>query len=200
MDWRSIEESIIEEAEKYGFEFDQVSLWRSNGIHYESVSIEDWRATGNLTYIIERRKLVYDDMYWNIMDIEPEQYVDCQSENNDAFSTPSYRIERATINGAAAFTKNFISEVVNRFDLSLLAFQKKTPELSRYIIEYPDDYMDGNIPLRVLAYLDMRDFRVAKSLARKSIREDDKVLGRQNMFTPLSRADRYFLERFLERQ
>lgn len=161
-------QKIKAEAKKEGYKVYAQNIYKKDGENF--ISMVFLFLQNKIGYDIRIKKYVYDDIFWEIMNMSSNSRERESLRVNGAFTSPSIILESNSIelsedlDGLAKHLVMRIKEVVGDF------LNKHT--VAEYAIENAGNIFNGD-ELQCIAYVDMGEYERAKEIAKAAVRNGD---------------------------
>lgn len=178
-------EAVIKTAAKgHGFKMVSGIIWAIDSDWFNTCSPFISRKQGKIYYDVDVKKMVYDELFWDIMDMSDNRNARTSLRANGAFVSPSLRISQGVLDVGEPFDE-LAEELISCLIKSLADFKATVDNLSQHIVENPGDGYLRDTVLESLAYLDLGDIDSAKQIARDHFGKGRFVNGRKDFFERL---------------
>ena len=173
---------IKSNAGKNGFKTISTAVYRiADPVIYDSYFIT--RARTTFAYRVEIKKLSYDNLFWNIMDMADNAKASTSLRVNGAFVSPF-----VTLKAAELELSDDIHAISNKYweiILSTIESSKKIAEdVNAYVLNEMGVHAYREVMLS-LAYLDSGEVEKAKDIATEFLGDSGYVNGRKDFFERL---------------
>ena len=128
-----------------------------------------------LLIMVEIKKYIYDDFFWDIMNMSGNKKLGDSFRANGVFVSPSIMIKRKILE-PLHYSEKLLRELVNDVQIEIDSFVEEN-DINEYILRKADLIEERKLPdgdtLKCLAYCDVGKIDEAKELAKQRIRQGD---------------------------
>jgi len=157
---------IKEFAKKEGYKVRDYSIFKKIGENFMDMAFNFIDGT-KIGYSIGIKKYVYDDIFWEIMNMSENSKESESLRSVGAFTSPTIFLERDSFELIEDFDA-LAQRLITRFGEVVDAFLE-SHTVTEYVIENVQDEI-----LQCIAYVDIGDYGRAKEIAKSAIQDGNK--------------------------